>query len=119
MKEGTMTEPELKKMTVKKLREFASKNTELSDISGLKKDALITAIVEALGVDAPKKQTSKDESKKETGKKLSKKKEIKIEIVRLKQKKEELLKQKTKKSGQIRNIRRRVRNLKRMSRRVS
>ncbi len=105
-----MTEPELKKMTVKKLREFASKNTELSGISGLKKDALITAIVEALGVDAPKKQT---------GKKLSKKKEIKIEIVRLKQKKEELLKQKTKKSGQIRNIRRRVRNLKRMSRRVS
>ncbi len=110
-----MTESELKKMTVKQLKEYASEHTKLSGMSGMKKDALVSAIIDELGIDEPGKELSKVEKKKG----LNDKGAIKIEILRLKQKKSELQEQDVNNSNQFRNIRRRIRNLKRKIQKVS
>jgi len=105
-----MTEEELRKMTVKDLRKIAAEQTELSGITGMKKDVLIEALVKELNIKQAKKQA--------TGKALDDKISTKREILRLKQKKDDLLKQKSKKPAQLKNIRRRVRNLKKHLRKI-
>ena len=104
-----MSEEELKKMTVKQLKELAAEKTDLTGLSGMKKEVLIKALIEKLHVEAPKKVT---------GAALKDKQTAKIEIRRLKQKKQELLRAASRNPQQLRNVRRRVRNLKRFIRKV-
>ena len=106
-----MTEAELKKMTVKQLRVLASEKTDLAGLSGMKKDALVVALVEKLGVTKEVKKAGTDA--------LKNKQAAKNEIKRLKQKKQEFLQEKTLNKKQMRNIRRRVRRLKKNLRKVS
>lgn len=104
-----MTEAELRKMTVKQLRELAAEKTDIAGITGMKKEELVTALIGKLGIDISKKVT--DEA-------LKDKKSAKKEVFRLKQKKQEVLQGKTKNIQQLRNIRRRVGKLKRYLRKV-
>ena len=106
-----MTEAELKKMTVKQLRALASEKTDLTGLSGMKKEELVAALIEKLGV--------KKEVKKAGAEALKDEQTAKKEIKRLKQKRKELLQAKTKNKKQMRNIRRRVRKLKRNLSKVS
>lgn len=106
-----MTEAELKKMTVKQLRELANEKTDLTGLSGMKKEALVVALVEKLDI--------KKEVEKAGAGTLKDKQTAKNEIQRLKQKRTELLQAEVKSKKQMRNIRRRVRKLKRSIRRVS
>ena len=105
-----MTVAELKKMTVKQLREYAAEHTELTGLSGMKKEQLVETLIEALGLETKKKVT---------GDALKDKKSSKNEILRLKQKKEELLASAKKNAQQLKNIRRRIRNLKRNMRTIA
>ena len=105
-----MTYAELKKMTVKQLREFAKDKTELTGLSSMKKDELLNTLAGELERKEPKKESAK-------GKKDPR--ATKNEIIRLKQKKEDLLQAKSKNPKQLRNVRRRIRNLKRIMRKVS
>ena len=109
-KEENMKEADLKKMTVKQLRELATEKTDLTGLSGMKKEMLVKAMIDKLGVDS---------SKKVAGEALKNKQAAKKEIVRLKRKKQELLKFGAKKNPQqLRNIRRRARSLKRHLRKI-
>jgi hypothetical protein len=47
---------DLQKMTVKKLREEAQEKTQITGTSGMKKDELVDALAEALGIEKPKKE---------------------------------------------------------------
>ena len=47
---------ELQKMTVKKLREEAAKVEGVTGASGMKKDELVEALANALGIEKPKKE---------------------------------------------------------------
>jgi len=109
-----MTEAELKQMTVKQLRDLATEKTEISGVKGMKKDELVSSLIENLDI-------STDESAPATGKKSVKldSKSSKKEIMRLKQKQTELLSSKAKNPGQMKNLRRRIRSLKRIMRKVS
>jgi len=104
------TEEELRKMTVKDLRVFAQENTSLVGITSMKKEQLLESIIEELGIERTKKKTKLD---------VKDKKNTKKEIMRLKEKKEALLKETKKNPSQLRNIRRRIRNLKKSLRQVS
>jgi len=106
-----MTEAELKKMTVKQLRALASEKTDLTGMSGMKKEELVVALVEKLGI---KKEVKKAGTEAPKDKQATKK-----EIKRLKQKRNELFQANTKNRKQLRNIRRRVRKLKKNLRKVS
>ena len=105
-----MKDAELKKMTVKQLRELAAEKTELTELSSMKKDELLIALAGELERKEPKKESGKGEKDP---------KATKNEIIRLKQKKEKLLQAKSKNPKQLRNVRRRIRNLKRIMRKVS
>ncbi len=97
-------------MTVKQLKEYVSEHTKLSGVSGMKKDALVSAIKDELGIESTKVEMKKG---------LKDKSAIKTEILRLKHKKSELQEQDVNNSNQFRNIRRRMRNLKRQIQKVS
>ena len=116
---------ELQKMTVKALREFAQENTAIVGVTGLKKDQLIDAICEELGIEKTLDAARKDEKKtvsqkaKKSKVDLSKKQSAKQEILRLKEKKTALMQDKTKNYRQLKNIRRRIRRIKMEIRKVS
>ena len=105
-----MTEEELRKMTVKQLREFAAANMKLVGITGMKKEVLLDAMMAELGI---------EKAKHTGGEKIDDRISAKKEIARLKQKKQELLKTGVKNPEQMRNIRRRVRKLKKLSQKIS
>ncbi|MFC1513985.1 hypothetical protein ACFL5P_03135 [candidate division KSB1 bacterium] len=105
-----MTEAELKKMTVKQLREIAEEKTKLTGIKTMKKDKLIEEMIVALEIEV---------SKKVTGEVVKDKIGAKKEINRLKHKRNDLEKGDSTNKKQLANIRRRIRNLKRMIRNAS
>ncbi|MFC1564118.1 Rho termination factor N-terminal domain-containing protein [candidate division KSB1 bacterium] len=106
-----MKESELIKMTVKQLRELAKEDTKISGVTAMKKEQLVEALVTERDVEVvrTKKIRKMDLSPDQA----------KAEILRLKQKKEELEKSKNMNKKQLKNIIRRVRNLKRLLRNVS
>lgn len=102
-----MTEADLKKMTVKDLKALAAEKTELTGVTDMRKDALIEAIIKELGIEKETKKVAADA--------INNKMAAKKEILRLKQKKEELLNSSKATPRQLKNIRRRVRSLKRLA----
>lgn len=109
-----MTEAELKKMTVKQLRDLATGKTEIQGLTGMKKEELVNALMEELKI----KIGEKDPVAEKKAVVLDSK-SAKNEIMRLKQKISDLLGGKSSNPKQLKNIRRRVRNLKRIMRKVS
>ena len=106
-----MKESELTKMTVKQLRELAKEKTDASGVTAMKKDQLIDLLVTERDVEVVRtKKVKKMDLNRD---------QAKAEILRLKQKKEELEKSKDLNKKQLKNIMRRVRNLKRLIRNVS
>ncbi len=97
-----MKTSELKKMTVKQLRELAKDDSSIIGATAMKKDELVEALseeddtVQEKGTSGP---ISKDQAK--------------SEIVRLKDKMARLSEGDSKNVKQLKNIRRRIRNLKR------
>jgi len=68
---------ELKKKTVAQLKEMAGEHPDISGVSGMKKDQLLDALAEKLGIDneaAAPKTTGKPKKKKARGKGAIKKK---------------------------------------------
>lgn len=104
-----LTEQEMKKMTVKDLREWAKENSKLVGVSGMKKDELIGNLMEEFGIEPEDKKVSS----------LANKADLKTEVKRLKDKMDILLQEENKNSNQLKNIRRRIRNLKRDMRTAS
>src|SRR5713226_831285 len=98
---------ELRKMTVPKLRELAKQVTDLQGIGGMKKEELIEAIAKAQGIasDASAKNVTTISS-------------IKQEIRALKKQKEELLAS-GKDQIKIERTRRKIKRLKRATRRLA
>lgn len=109
-----MTEAELKKMTVKRLRDLAAEKTEIQGLTGMKKEELVSALIEELKIKIEKEAPPAEKKEVVLDSKSAKK-----EITRLKQKKSDLLGGKSLNSKQLKNIRRRMRNLKRIMRKVS
>lgn len=109
-----MTEAELKKMTVKQLRDLATEKTEVKGLKGMKKDELVSTLMENLGISSEEKAPAAEKKAVELDGKSSKN-----EIMRLKQKQTDLLGGKSKNPEQMKNIRRRIRSLKRKMRKVS
>jgi hypothetical protein len=105
-----MTEEELHTMTVKQLREFAVANTKLVGVTGMKKEELLDALMAELGI---------EKSKHIGGGNITDKKSAKKEIARLKQKKQTLLRSSAVSSKQLRNIRRRVHKLKKITQKIA
>ena len=49
---------DLQKMTVKSLREEAAKHEGMTGVTGMKKDELVTALAEVMGIEKPKKSAA-------------------------------------------------------------
>jgi hypothetical protein len=98
---------ELRKMTVPKLRELAKRATDLQGVMGMKKEDIIKAVAKAQGIayDAAAKDVTTISS-------------IKQEIRALKKQKEELLAS-GKDQIKIERIRRKIKRLKRATRRLA
>jgi len=111
-------EKPLDKMTVVELRELAKEEIPgITGVTGMKKEQLLETIKEARGIkdEAPAKKKKK---KKTAGsKKVMSVKEMKQEIIRLRDERESLRQEKDKKKLEI--IRRRINRLKKMSRKVA
>ncbi|MCP4723709.1 MAG: hypothetical protein GY863_01670 [bacterium] len=106
-----MKESELIKMTVKQLRDIAKETTDASGVTAMKKDELVDLLVTDKDVEVVRtKKVKKVDLTKE---------QAKAEILRVKQKKEEMEKSGEINKKQLKNIVRRVRNLKRLIRNVS
>ncbi len=117
----TITEQELRKMTATALKEWAQENTKLAGVTGMKKDELLTGIFKELGIEP---EEVKPVKKAKIAKKASKidindKSAVKGEISRLRDKKEKLLEDAEKNYNQLKNLRRRIRYLKRVTKKVS
>lgn len=112
------TDKPLDKMTVVELREAVKNEVpDITGVTGMKKDQLQEVLKEARGIkeEAPAKKKKK---KKTAGpKKEMTVKEMKEEIVRLRNEREAVRKEKDKKKNEI--IRRRINRLKKMSRRAA
>jgi len=106
----SLTEQEMRKMTVKDLRVWAQENTALVGVTSMKKDLLVEALMEELGIETEKKKAKLDVKDRQA---------TKNEILRLKEKQQKLLEEKTKNPDQLKNIRRRIRRLKKELRKVS
>ena len=107
-----MTRHELEKMTVVKLREEALKYPELTGVHGMKKEELIKAIAELMGL--PEEETTK---KKVKGKKVKTKGGFKKVIKSLKKKRSEALKANDAKGLKI--VRKKIKSAKRKLRKLA
>jgi len=112
--EEGMAEVELEKMTATELRDYALKtHPDITGVHAMKKEELVVAIRKARGEEvkeAPKKK------KKAAGKVKADKKALKEKIRALKAEKEKILQIKDKKA--MARIRKRIKKLKRMTRRA-
>jgi hypothetical protein len=113
--EEQQAEKPLEKMTVVELREVAKVEIpDITGVTGMKKDQLLEVIREARGI-KPEKPAKKN--KIAGPKKKMTVREIKQEIVRLRDERETLRQDKDKKKLEI--IRRRINRLKKITRRVA
>jgi hypothetical protein len=118
-KDEQQTEKALDKMTVVELREIAKKIPDVTGVSGMKKDQLLTIIKEDRGIkEEPPAKKKKTAKKKSSGPmKEMTVKELKAEIVRMRAEREEMRKEGDRKKIEI--IRRRINRLKKKTRKAA
>lgn len=107
-----MTRHELRKMTVLKLREEALKYPDLTGVHGMKKEELVEALANILGLPEEERVHKRHKIKKQVTKN-----DIKKEIKALKQKREEAIQAKDGKSLKI--VRKRIKRAKRTLRELA
>lgn len=116
--EEKQAEKPLDKMTVVELREVVKAEIpELTGVTGMKKDELLTAIKEARGIKDEVLAKKKKKTKTAGPKKEMSVGEMKQEIIRLRAEREVLRQEKDKKKLAI--IRRRINRLKKMTRKAA
>ena len=104
---------ELQKMTVKALREEAQAHSDLTGVTGMKKDELVDALAAAKGIEKPKKAAKA--KPKATGKKT--KADLKAEIKKLKDDRAKAIENKDGK--QLKRTRFHIKRIKREMKRIS
>ncbi|MBN2372574.1 transcription termination factor Rho [bacterium] len=107
-----MTRHELEKMTVVKLREEAMKYSELTGVHGMKKEELVGALAQLMGLPEEEKPKKKQKVKKDVSKK-----DLKKDILSLKGKRDEAIQAKDGKT--LKRIRKRIKKAKRSLRKLA
>ena len=116
--EEKQAEKPLDKMTVVELREVAKKEIpDITGVSGMKKDQLLSVVKEVRGIKDETPAKKKKKKKTAGPKKVMSVKEMKQEVVRLRTEREAIRKDGDKKKLEI--IRRRINRLKKMSRKAA
>ena len=116
--EEKQAEKPLDKMTVVELREVAKKEIpDITGVSGMKKDQLLSVVKEVRGIKDETPAKKKKKKKTAGPKKVMSVKEMKQEVVRLRNEREAIRKDGDKKKLEI--IRRRINRLKKMSRKAA
>jgi len=118
IKDEQQTEKPLDKMTVVELRKVAKEIPDVTGVSGMKKDQLLTIIKEARGIEEKAPAKKKKAKKKSSGPvKEMTVKELKAEIVKLRAEKKELCKEGDRKK--IDAMRRRINRMKKKTRKAA